>query len=122
MQENYCCEFEQLQIIEPPGGHWRGQYEPHHIGRIRHDRIELVLSLCHNCHRYGHERDRKFLIWCMFAKMKKGELNIQVMNELTRGRQMVYLVESIRGEVRDTDQKTYMMAEEILEGIRRGEL
>lgn len=122
MQDNFGCEFEHLKILTPPGGHWRGYYEPHHVGRIRVDRIECVLSLCHGCHSYGHERDRKFLIWSLYAKHLKGELNFSVLDELTRGKRLLYLVRDVRDEVRkEGDERTATMADTLLERYGNGE-
>lgn len=81
LEANPECEFKTSGAITPPGGHW-GPLDPHHIARIKHDRPECLISLCRQCHEFGHLHDRDFAVWCLWAKWKKGELDLDLLCEL----------------------------------------
>jgi len=84
------CEFRGL--LDPPNGHCN-QIDPHHIARIRWDRSECVLTLCRNCHNWGHLDDAQFVVWCLWKKWKKGELDFEFLEKKKRGRSLrSYLV------------------------------
>ena len=91
-EANPECEFKGL--LDPPGGHCE-QLDPHHIARIRWDRKEFLLTLCRNCHDWGHKDDAQFIVWCLWKKWKKGELDLELLNSKKRGKRLeFYLVEN----------------------------
>lgn len=111
LEANPVCEFKALRVMDPPGGHDPGSLDPHHIARIRHDLPACLISLCRRCHDHGHSRDAEFVVHCLWAKLKKGELDIDLLNSLKRGARLeTYL---FRG-AEFTSKKTASMAREIL--------
>lgn len=93
-ERNPECEFRGL--LDPPIGHCN-QLDPHHIARIRWDRSECVLTLCRNCHNWGHSDDAQFVVWCLWKKWKKGELDLELLNSKKRGRRLEsYLEQNAR--------------------------
>lgn len=88
---NRECEF--VGLFDPPGGHMK-ETETHHIARIRHDVLTCVLRLCPNCHhRLGHENDAQFIVWCLWKKWKKGEIDWKFLNDHKRGRSLLSYLE-----------------------------
>ena len=117
LEENNECEFKLYGTIDPPGGHC-DLLDPHHIGRIRHDRPECLLTLCRQCHNYGHLDDAEFLVWCLWTKHRKSELNLSILNGLKRGAKLEFLI--TRWELFTED--TVLMARDLLKAIERGEI
>lgn len=90
-RENPECEF--VGLFDPPGGHLK-QLETHHIARIRWDVLTCILRLCPNCHhRLGHANDKQFVVWCLWKKMKKGELDWEFLEKNRRGRSLLTFLE-----------------------------
>lgn len=109
------CEFERWKTIQPPDGHG-GQLDNHHIDRIKHDRPECLLCLCRRCHDYGHANDADFVVWCLWTKWKKGELDLELLNRLKGGLQVSSALE-------ECDRWRYAftaaMAEQVLRGVNQ---
>lgn len=108
LEENNECEFKLFGTIDPPGGHC-DLLDPHHIGRIRHDRPECLLTLCRQCHNYGHLHDPDFVVWSIWTKLKKNELDIDLLDQLKRGASFRWALD--RRETFILEETIFMAAE-----------
>ena len=116
LEANPVCEFKALRVMDPPGGHDPGSLDPHHIARIRHDLAACLISLCRRCHDHGHSRDAEFVVWCMFAKWRKGELDLETLNRLTKGKR----IEALLDKTELFSERTAAMAAELRKAVGGG--